>query len=618
MKKIEKEIKKNSTELIESSLPEIDSLDKVPVKTKTNKKWPILFAPLGAIVLALTAIIIPLALKDVAPLPIVPPTNSTSAGNPSNSYSITYYSNNNGSSNNPIGSSKTGYNNNQPVTHTYNFNFADYQPTFDNFNEVAYYSYLAYEEESSHAIKNAPRNRINLKAENEEAIPNEEDDRSSYIDAYGRLHYPIPLADEYTFSNFLFFEFNTTYNSFLAERIGNGHIYGLALDLSIFGEKMLILKNGESYYSCLCNGAGNNGLDNAWRIEFSAHKTIEEFDLVKDATNKRYLTLTIDDQDDFTTLSTINIEGSQYRIKPETVHYDNIAITCSFEAIREHLELNPEYRVINGYGGNDALVYDAESGNNTFTLDEFEGEFLIDENGVLLLDYYPALSVHDVTKIYACEVNKDFHRDLVYETVENEKRYFNVFDVKNGLYLYRNLVSNIGDYFYYLDMLNDRVVVKLLEPETEDDDYMLDYGYFAYYESRGVTIVWQNYFEITGMRLTGVFEEDGVTPVELIDTYYHFNSNTPYILEISINKYPGYKNPNYPSVNEHPLACIPYDNGEETPSEIPSISFLSMENGVYRYQIMYQEKGIFCCAFSFYRYSFDLRAAVDEPVIVEQ
>ena len=53
------------------------------------------------------------------------------------------------------------------------------------------------------------------------------------------------------------------------------------------------------------------------------------------------------------------------------------------------------------------------------------------------------------------------------------------------------------------------------------------------------------------------------------------------------------------------------------PNQNPTLTYLSMKNGVYRYQISFEEKGYSYYSFTFYRYSFDLRAAVDEPLEAE-
>lgn len=267
MKRIEKDIKKNSIELIESSLPEISSLDSIQPKAKKKRYLPLCFAPLGAAALVVTAILIPTILKGT----------STS-----------------GSSAKP----------------KYSYNFGDYKPTFNNFNEVAYYSYFAYNQENTSSTNKGlrPHNKLMLKGQEITQEETEHPRGEAYEDEYGRTHYPIPYTEQFVFSEFLFFEFDSVDNEFLEQRIGNGHIYGLSVQTNIMdhGEKMLILKKGEYFYSCLSNGAGTDSERSKRQLEYSAHKTIEGFDVIKSPANNTRLTLTFDCRD---TPDVINYEG---------------------------------------------------------------------------------------------------------------------------------------------------------------------------------------------------------------------------------------------------------------------------------------------------------------------
>ena len=597
MKRIEKDIKKNSTKLIESSLPEISSLDNLSHKQKNKRDYPLFFVPLGVAAVAIAAIMVPVVMRQVAPESI----NNLKPGNSNYRYS-------NNEPNDP------GYTNPQ-TNHTYHFDFANYRPTFSNFNEVAYYSYIAYRD-SLGGVRN-----INPYKSNKAALFNGEntqsqDERRDYVDAYGRYHYPISLSEEYTFSKFVYFEFDSSNCSFLEERIGNGHIRGLTLHMSIFDEDMLILKNGEHYYSCLCNGTYHDSVNQKWSISFSAHKTIEGFDVIKDLTNMRYVTLETTNGNDFSAFSNINFEGEIFQIDPDTVHYDNISVSCSLEQLRESLNLNPEYHSVDGYGGLDTLVYDAtQAENNTFTLDEFEGTFSI-HDGAIYLDERQIAEAPNTTKIYASEMNKDNHRDLVFETVLNEARYFNIIDVKNSKVLYSRKVSLLGQYEYRLAMRNNRLVVEAFAEGINEEIYIVDYGYFVYYANEGATIGWQNLYEVTHMSLNGVYQMDGQALALEPYAHYLFSSETPYIIEFEMHKYPGNSNPDYPNPVYIPIVCTPY---EEIQSINPDFNFISMENGIYRYQVTFHDVGIHYYEISFYGFSFDLRTAVDyipEPEII--
>lgn len=585
MKKIEKKIKKESTELIESSLPEISSLDNIQVSPKKAKRLPFYLIPFGAAV-AVSAIMIPVLLKQVKPNntnPIV--STSSSIG---------------GHSSNPTNSSKHVRNT------TYTFNFDNYKPVLNNFNEVAYYSYFAFHQgNTTNSNLLQPQRKImrNEGADGESGAESTKGER--YVDEFGRTHYPIPSDMEFVFQDFLYFEFDTVNNPFLTQRIGNGHIYGLSVCTNILNdETMLILKNGEHFYSCLSNGSGPDF------IEFSAHKTIDGFDLVKDLTNKRYLTLNFDttpnNYRDYESLSTIDIEGDVYKINQETLFYDPTPVTCDMDGLKALLGNNPDFEIVDSYGGFDELVFDsASSETNTFTLQEFEGTFSIEEDG-LYLNRTRLFNLNNDNKIYASEVNKDAHRDLVFESLEGSTRMFNIYDVYNKEYLYRKQVSKIGEYDYYLGMRDNRVVINLFKPGFIADQYLLDYGYFAYGGNFGATIVWQNLYELAALKVEGAYQADGETPVAFANNYYRFSSNTPYIIEIQLSKFGGSTNPDYPDL-EYQIACTPSSNWY----------FLSMENGVYRYQITFQDKGYSEFKLSFYRFSYTFKAAVDEPVETE-
>ena len=609
MKKIEKEIKKNSTELIESSLPEIDSLDNIPVKTKKTRSFPLFLVPCGA-ALAIAAIMIPVLLKQFAP--IAPAnSNSNSALNSSKKGSNSH---NNGSSQN---------NNNSSKNNNYSFNFENYKPAFNSFNEVAYYSYFAFHQGNT-PHKGLPIQQRNLNVQNEGTDENETSApvRERYVDEYGRLHYPIAYDMEYTFQDFLYFEFDTVDNAFLEQRIGNGHIYGLSIKTNIADEIMLVLKRGDHFYSCLSNGGGSHSTGGPTYVEFSSHKTIEGFDIVKDSTNKRYLTIhcgprTSPDQlVDYPSLSSIDIEGEEFMVDPESVFFDAEPITCGMDELKERLGNNPDFEIFDEYGGPDALVYDAANEENTFTLDEFEDSLFSVSEDKLYLNETEIVSLKGATKIYASEINKDGHRELVFESFSHSIPVFNIFDVKNNKYLYHKTTSDIGGYDYYLAMRDDQLAINLYAPGLTNEEDLLDYGRFSYSGNDGVAIVWQNLYEISHLELNGVYEADGETPVQPEEGTYNFIANTSYIVEIKLVKFGGSTNPSYPSL-AHQIVCHPVITTENTQGLYPTWNFLSMEDGIYRYQITFQESVSSNYIFSFYRFYFDIKVVVNEPVEAE-
>ena len=596
MKRIKQEIKKNSQDLIESSLPEISSLDNIQIKPKKTKNFPILLAPLGAACacIALVAILIPTLLKGNTGVVVPSSSNSNYSRRSTYSYNSDYSSTSSG------GGRTSSIPDNRP--HIYDFKLDGYQPTFNTFNEVAYYSYVAYNNGGNTAPNYALRQRKPLEA----SINRSEDGEEPYEDSYGRTHYPIPLYNPIYFSDFLYFEFDAEGSDFLTERVGNGHIKALIITIDTFTEEsMLVLKNGDAYYSCLTNGWGTSygGSGQAY-YQFSSHKTFEGFEIVKDFNNKREV-LCYFDSPDKESLTTINVEGKAFNIDPESIYYDNVTVVSTIGEIRQLFGLNPEFEVINNYGGPDQLVYDAtvpETAN--FTLDEFEGTFRVNEDK-LYLDENELIELNGATKIYAAEINKDSHRDLVFESVVESERMFNIYDVFHNKYLYQKPVSEIGRYDYCLGMRDNRLVVYLI-----DNGELLDYGYLGYhFDNDGINVAWQNLFELSHLELKGIFEADGVTPVPSLNDCYQFNINTPYIVEIELVRFFWIENDfAYPSMSHEIVLHAP----TALPNANPDLNLLSVENGVYRYQIQFSESGQSTFTFRFYRYTCQFKAVVNE------
>ena len=324
----------------------------------------------------------------------------------------------------------------------------DSTPQFKSFSEVAYYSYLVEKGNEFNVLKS--RQRIKDKTANEK----DETSDSSYVDEQGRTHYPIPIEKEYTFSNFLYFDFVSNNCEFLESRIGNGNIKGLIVQTSIFGEEMLVLKNMDKYYSCLINGASaiRNGAKKPNK-RFSAHKYIEEFDVVKD-NNKQTITLTFDDEIYRPlTLSTIDFEGTTFDVLPDSVFFDEQEVTCSINELRKHFGLEPDPRFEEKEYVKGQRIYDLEYDvggypNETMTLEEFpELTFKRDGSSAALL-IEGRETVVDSNRIgakgiYLADVNNDGYTDLAYyqnktNGSSNNGYLVKIYDYHNDKFLFNN------------------------------------------------------------------------------------------------------------------------------------------------------------------------------------
>jgi len=541
--------------------------------------------------------------------PVVPPT-STSV--PSSNRSDSGYSS----------SSSHSHNN-----HPYVFNFNGYTPTFDEFNEVAYYSHYIYGQDINATPNAALRPRKRLEERKADIATSER--RQPYEDNHGRTHYPIATDRRLNLLNFVYFEFECENNEFVGDRIGNGHIYALSVQLGFHnaGDHLLILKNGDYYYSCLQSGRGDyrNGR-NAY-IQFSAHKTIEGFEVIKDFTNMRYLTLTFsgnnENQMNYDTPSTLDIEGEIYNIIPESVSYDPTEIVFTLDEFMDVFGLDPNYAVVDGYIAPDELVYDAsESQTSTFTAEEYEGTFRVNENELYLNDN-KLLDLNGASKIYLSEVNKDYQRELVFESLVAGKRVFNIFNIKGNKYLYQKPASDLNgnsvyEFSYGLAMVDNRLVVKLYELDHYEESYLLDYGYFAYFQNKNISVVWQNMYAISSLKVVNVLSANYEPLVlDYVNGYCRLEKDTPYILDIRLSKYAGAEG-DYPAAEQHPLICMPFTYIGNQPTQTPEWTFLSMTNGRYLYRVQFHEKGYATFRIALYRCSAFFEAAIDYPDVVPE
>ena len=408
---------------------------------------------------------------------------------------------------------------------------------FNSFSELAYYSYL-------------PKKNIYTDAKPKQVLEGttyDDDDRDTYVDERDRTHYPIPYNDTFTFSDFLFFDFYSyDDNAFLGERIGNGHIKGLVVQTNIFSEEMIILKNGNNYYSCLLDGASRT------YKTFSAHKYIEGFDLIKDM-SKKGLTITIYfDENNYnpSNILSINIDNSYYSINHDAVLYDDTEIRCSVEGLIECLNNVPMDAIALTIGDSNNLR--DSDGNTIFYLNEFGdvpfkvtsknsispnslyyGEFLISEGN---------LSTSLI--IYASDINGDGYRELVFDrkNKDNENRgdYFVVYDV-----IRRNVLLDEADvrvdyysqYHFNYELRDDKLTF-LPYLGNFSENSIVDYGYLRLSAAGDLYFDWQNIYAINSIKLVDFYldnnEQTLVVPNS--EALYTFKIGTTYIMEVKVDR----------------------------------------------------------------------------------
>lgn len=95
------------------------------------------------------------------------------------------------------------------------------------------------------------------------------------------FYYEFDPNATFHISKVIFFRIQLSGNGFLAQTLGTGIVDVVITDLGI-SEPMITLKNGDKYLSCLFNG-GNDTF-----FEFSTHKYIEGFSIVKNFRQENY------------------------------------------------------------------------------------------------------------------------------------------------------------------------------------------------------------------------------------------------------------------------------------------------------------------------------------------
>ena len=80
----------------------------------------------------------------------------------------------------------------------------------------------------------------------------------------------------------------TDENGFLASKLGLGIVDVVITEDCIWGESLITFRNGENFYSCLTNGGGYDRQTGESYWDFSTHKYVEGFFIVKNLAQENY------------------------------------------------------------------------------------------------------------------------------------------------------------------------------------------------------------------------------------------------------------------------------------------------------------------------------------------
>ena len=240
----------------------------------------------------------------------------------------------------------------------------DYTPSFNSFSEVAYYSYSFFQKQMISPAFRAPQYNIY-----EEDAP-----QNDYVDDEGRTHFDIYTQGTFRFEDFMYFEFvSTSSNQFLKEKVGNGHIKCLTVQTNVFGEKVLILKNGLRYYCCLTQSTGDN------YENYTSLKYVDGFEIIQDIGEETLITFTDNGGDKYGNSSinpysnslTVTVDGYRYAVDTSSIYFDKGYVECSLDEIKVFYNMLVEQfgNIINGNnnpnGGNGGNGNGGNNNNNT-------------------------------------------------------------------------------------------------------------------------------------------------------------------------------------------------------------------------------------------------------------
>ncbi len=102
-------------------------------------------------------------------------------------------------------------------------------------------------------------------------------------------YYEIDPEQVFYITKVSFFQIELTDETgFLASKLGTGVVDVVISENFIYGDSLVTFKNGDRYFSCLCNGFTTDELSGRRTVDFSTHKYIEGFYVVKNFEQENY------------------------------------------------------------------------------------------------------------------------------------------------------------------------------------------------------------------------------------------------------------------------------------------------------------------------------------------
>ena len=95
-------------------------------------------------------------------------------------------------------------------------------------------------------------------------------------------YYALDLNEPFYINKVSMFQIELTdENGFLASKLGLGIVDVVILEECIWGDSLITFRKGENFFSCLSNGWGLDQTTYGWQWDFSTHKYVDGFYIVK-------------------------------------------------------------------------------------------------------------------------------------------------------------------------------------------------------------------------------------------------------------------------------------------------------------------------------------------------
>jgi hypothetical protein len=105
----------------------------------------------------------------------------------------------------------------------------------------------------------------------------------------GEYYYALSADDKFVFNKISMFKIELTdENGFLASKLGLGTVDVVISEECIWGDSLITFRNGDRFFSCLSNGSGFDSYLGKYVLEFSTHKFISGFYIVKNIVQENY------------------------------------------------------------------------------------------------------------------------------------------------------------------------------------------------------------------------------------------------------------------------------------------------------------------------------------------